>query len=56
MALSTPRLVLLLTGVLLVVCGVAVGVSEALTHDRTTEDDDRRATSSGSSCAPTPAT
>jgi DUF4097 and DUF4098 domain-containing protein YvlB len=37
MALSTPRLVLLLTGVLLVVCGIAVGVSEALTHDRTTE-------------------
>jgi DUF4097 and DUF4098 domain-containing protein YvlB len=36
MALSTPRLVLLLTGVLLVVCGVAVGVSEALTHERTT--------------------
>ena len=36
MALSTPRLVLLISGVLLVVCGVAVGVSEALTHDRTT--------------------
>ena len=36
MALSTPRLVLLLTGVLLVVCGIAVGVSEALTHERTT--------------------
>jgi hypothetical protein len=36
MALSTPRLVLLVSGVLLVVCGVAVGVSEALTHDRTT--------------------
>lgn len=36
MALSTPRLVLLLTGVLLVVCGVAVGLSEALTHERTT--------------------
>jgi DUF4097 and DUF4098 domain-containing protein YvlB len=35
MALSTPRLVLLLTGVLLVVCGVAVGASEALTHERT---------------------
>jgi DUF4097 and DUF4098 domain-containing protein YvlB len=37
MALSTPRLALLLTGVLLVVCGVAVGVSEALTHERTTD-------------------
>ena len=37
MALSTPRLVLLLTGVLFVVCGLAVGVSEALTHERTTE-------------------
>jgi hypothetical protein len=36
MALSTPRLALLLTGVLLVVCGVAVGVSEALTNQRTT--------------------
>ena len=36
MALSTPRLVLLLTGVLLVVCGVAVGASEALTQERTT--------------------
>jgi DUF4097 and DUF4098 domain-containing protein YvlB len=36
MALSTPRLVLLLTGVLLVVCGVAVGASEVLTHERTT--------------------
>jgi hypothetical protein len=36
MALSTPRLALLLTGVLLVVCGVAVGVSEALTNERTT--------------------
>jgi DUF4097 and DUF4098 domain-containing protein YvlB len=36
MAVSTPRLVLLLTGVLLVVCGVAVGTSEALTHERTT--------------------
>jgi DUF4097 and DUF4098 domain-containing protein YvlB len=35
MALSTPRLVLLLTGVLLVVCGIAVGVSEALTNQRT---------------------
>jgi DUF4097 and DUF4098 domain-containing protein YvlB len=37
MALSTPRLVLLLTGVLLVVCGIAVAVSEALTHERTTD-------------------
>jgi Putative adhesin len=36
MALSTPRLVLLIAGVLLVVCGVAVGVSEALTNERTT--------------------
>jgi Toastrack DUF4097 len=36
MALSTPRLVLLVSGVLLVVCGVAVGVAEALTHERTT--------------------
>ena len=36
MALSTPRLVLLLTGVLVVVCGVAVGVSAALTQERTT--------------------
>jgi hypothetical protein len=36
MALSTPRLVLLLTGVMLVVCGIAVGVSEALTNERTT--------------------
>ena len=36
MALSTPRLVLLLTGVLVVVCGVAVGVSVALTQERTT--------------------
>jgi hypothetical protein len=36
MALSTPRLVLLVSGVLLVVCGVAVAVSEALTHERTT--------------------
>jgi len=35
MGLSTPRLVLLVTGVLLVVCGVAVGVSEACKHDRT---------------------
>jgi DUF4097 and DUF4098 domain-containing protein YvlB len=35
MALSTPRLVLLVSGVLLVVCGVAVGVSEALTNERT---------------------
>jgi hypothetical protein len=36
MALSTPRLVLLVSGVLLVVCGVAVGVTEAFTHKRTT--------------------
>jgi DUF4097 and DUF4098 domain-containing protein YvlB len=36
MALSTPRLVLLVAGVLLVVCGLAVGISEALTHQRTT--------------------
>jgi putative adhesin len=36
MAPSTPRLVLLLTGVLVVVCGVAVGVSAALTQERTT--------------------
>jgi hypothetical protein len=36
MAPSTPRLVLLVSGVLLVVCGVAVGASEALTHRRTT--------------------
>jgi hypothetical protein len=36
MALSTPRLVLLVSGVLLVVCGISVGVSEALTHRRTT--------------------
>jgi DUF4097 and DUF4098 domain-containing protein YvlB len=37
MALSTPRLALLLTGVLLVVCGIAIGASEALTHERTTD-------------------
>jgi Putative adhesin len=37
MALSTPRLVLLLSGVLLVVCGIALGVSAALTHERTTD-------------------
>jgi hypothetical protein len=36
MSLSTPRLVLLVAGVLLVVCGLAVGVSEAFKHDRTT--------------------
>ena len=36
MALSTPRLVLLVAGVLCVVCGVAVGVSEAFKKDRTT--------------------
>ena len=36
MALSTPRLVLLVFGVLLVVCGISVGVSEAFKHDRTT--------------------
>jgi putative adhesin len=36
MALSTPRLVLLVSGVLLAVCGIAVGASEALTHRRTT--------------------
>jgi hypothetical protein len=36
MALSTPKLVLLVAGVLFVVCGVAVGVSEAFKHDRTT--------------------
>jgi hypothetical protein len=36
MALSTPRLVLLVSGVLLVVCGIAVGVTEALTNQRTT--------------------
>ncbi len=35
MALSTPRLVLLVSGVLFVVCGIAVGVSEAFKHDRT---------------------
>jgi hypothetical protein len=35
MALSTPRLVLLVAGVLCVVCGVAVGVSEAFKKDRT---------------------
>jgi hypothetical protein len=34
--------VLLVSGVLLVVCGVAVGVSEALTHDRTTTATVRR--------------
>jgi hypothetical protein len=37
MSLSTPRLVLLISGVLLVVCGVALGISAALTHDRTTD-------------------
>jgi hypothetical protein len=36
MALSTPRLVLLVFGVLLVVCGLSVGVSEAFKHERTT--------------------
>jgi hypothetical protein len=36
MALSTPRLVLLVFGVLLVVCGVSVGVSEAFKHERLT--------------------
>jgi putative adhesin len=36
MVLSTPRLVLLVSGVLLVVCGVAVAVTEAFTHKRTT--------------------
>ncbi len=36
MALSTPRLVLLVFGVLLVVCGFSVGVSEAFKHQRTT--------------------
>ena len=36
MALSTPRLVLLVFGVLLVVCGVSVGLSEAFKHERTT--------------------
>ena len=36
MALSTPRLVLLVFGVLLVVCGVSVGASEAFKHVRTT--------------------
>jgi hypothetical protein len=36
MALSTPKLVLLVAGVLFVVCGFAVGVSEAFKHDRTT--------------------
>jgi hypothetical protein len=36
MAVSTPRLVLLVAGVLLVVCGIALGVTEALTHKRTT--------------------
>ena len=36
MALSTPRLVLLVFGVLLVVCGFSVGVSEAFKHERTT--------------------
>ena len=35
MALSTPRLVMLVSGVLFVVCGFAVGVSEAFKHDRT---------------------
>ena len=38
MALSTPRLVLLVSGVLFVVCGFAVGVSEAFKHDRTTTE------------------
>jgi putative adhesin len=37
MSLSTPRLVLLLTGVLLVVCGAAVGASEVLTNERSTD-------------------
>ena len=36
MAVSTPRLVLLVAGVLLVVCGLALGITEALTHKRTT--------------------
>jgi hypothetical protein len=38
MALSTPRLVLLVSGVLFVVCGFAVGVSEAFKHDRVTTE------------------
>ena len=38
MALSTPRLVMLVSGVLFVVCGFAVGVSEAFKHDRTTTE------------------
>lgn len=36
MAISTPRLVLLVGAVLLAVCGVALAVSELLKHDRTT--------------------
>ena len=36
MGLSTPRLVLLVSGALFIVCGFAVGVSEAFKHDRTT--------------------
>ena len=36
MILSTPKLVLLVAGVLFVVCALAVGVSEAFKHDRTT--------------------
>jgi hypothetical protein len=36
MALSTPRLVLLVFGVLLVVCGASVGASEAFKHERMT--------------------
>jgi hypothetical protein len=35
MSLSTPRLVLLVSGALLVLCGSAVGVAEAFKHDRT---------------------
>jgi hypothetical protein len=38
MGLSTARLVMLVSGALLVVCGVAVGVSEAFKHDRTTTE------------------
>jgi hypothetical protein len=35
MSLTTPRLVLLVLGALLVLCGAAVGVAEAFKHDRT---------------------
>jgi hypothetical protein len=38
MGLSTPRLVMLVSGALFIVVGFAVGVSEAFKHDRTTTE------------------